>query len=257
MSSTKEWYDKNPLVLNTSKSNRMLVLTKQREVFTNIPNIDVYLGVDRLTQLSCLDYLGVKLDAHLTWNAQINAVCKKLVFTISRLCRLKNVLAMHVLIYIYQSIVQPQLDYAITIWGFTSQLNISKVQRLQNRAARIITGNFDYVHVRGIDIVKQLKWMNVIERRDYFMALSVFKCLHGMAPLYLSDCITMNDEVVIRDTRASTSTNILMTPHAPLDIFKNSFSYRGPLTWNALPESIRKCATLNSFKKALRAHVFI
>ena len=66
-----------------------------------------------------------------------------------------------------------------------------------------------------------------------------------MAPLYLSDCITMNDEVVIRDTRASTSTNILMTPHAPLE------------TWNALPESIRKCATLNSFKKALRAHVFI
>ena len=44
--------------------------------------------------------------------------------------------------------------------------------------------------------------MNVIERRDYFMALSVFKCLHGMAPLCLSDCITMNDEVVIRDTRA-------------------------------------------------------
>ena len=28
-----------------------------------------------------------------------------------------------------------------------------------------------YVHVRGIDIVKQLKWMNVIERRDYFMGL--------------------------------------------------------------------------------------
>ena len=115
VSSIKEWYDKNQLVINTSKSNLMLVLTKQREVFTNIPNIYVYLGVDRLTQLSCLDYLGVKLDAHLTWNAQINAVCKKLVFTISRLSRLKNVLAMHVLIYIYQSIVQPQLDYAITI----------------------------------------------------------------------------------------------------------------------------------------------
>ena len=52
------------LVIYMSKANRMLVLTKQREVFTNIPNI--FLGVDRLTQLSCLDYLGVKLDAHLT-----------------------------------------------------------------------------------------------------------------------------------------------------------------------------------------------
>ena len=168
VSSIMEWYDKNELVINTSKSNIMLVLTKQREVFTNIPNIYVYLGVDRLTQLSCLDYLGVKLDAHLTWNAHIDAVCKKLVFTISRLSRLKNILAMHILIDIYQSIVQPQVDYAITTWGFTSQQNISTMQRLQNRAARIITGNFDYVHVRGIDIVKQLKWMNVIERMDKY-----------------------------------------------------------------------------------------
>ena len=82
------------------------------------------------------------------------------------------------------------------------------------------------------------------------MALSVFKCLHGMAPLYLPNCITMNDEVVIRDTRASTSTNILMTPIAPLEICK-------ALSRGTLPESIRKCATLNSFKKALRPHVFI
>ena len=44
---------------------------------------------------------------------------------------------------------------------------------LQNRAARIITGEFDYIHVRGIDIVKNLKWMNVIQRRDYFVAFSI------------------------------------------------------------------------------------
>ena len=76
------------------------------------------------------------------------------------------------------------------------------MQRLQNRAARIITGEFDYIHVRGIDIVKYLKWMNVIQRRDYFVALSMFKCIHGMSPSYLSDCITMYNEIAVRDTRA-------------------------------------------------------
>ena len=54
---------------------------------------------------------------------------------------------------IYQCIIQPRLDYAITLWGFTSQLNLSRVPRLENRAGRIITGNFDYINVRGIDIV--------------------------------------------------------------------------------------------------------
>ena len=100
-------------------------------------------------------------------------------------------------------------DNAIPVWGFTSQLNLSRVQRLQNRAARIITGNVDYINVRGIDIVKRLKWMNVIARRDYVVALTVFKCIRGIAPTYISDFITICNEVAIRDTRNSTSTNLV------------------------------------------------
>ena len=96
--------------------------------------------------------------------------------------------------------------------------------------------------IRGVDIAKRLKWINVIQRRDYFMSLSVFKCIQCIHLIYL-DCITLCSEVVIRNTRAST----LMAPYAPLEIFKNSFSYRGPATWDALPECIRTCTSLNSF----------
>ena len=126
---------------------------------------------------------------------------------------------------------------------------------MQNRAARIITGEFDYIHVRGIDIVKNLKWTNVIQIRDSFVALSMFKCIHGMSPLYLSDCITMYNEIAVRDTRASTSSNLVTVPHAPLALFENYFAYRGPVIWNALPEHVRKCDSQYTFKKALRAHV--
>ena len=132
----------------------MVVSTRQRETHTNVHDFNVFLGNDRLTQLDCLNYLGVKLDANLLWNVQIDDLCRKLVFIISRLSRLRHTLAPNILMYIYHSIVQPKFDYAITIWGFTSQQNIHRVQRLQNRAARIITSNFDYMNVRGIDIVK-------------------------------------------------------------------------------------------------------
>ena len=152
--------------------------------------------------------------------------------------------------YIYQGIIQPRFDYALTIWGFTSQYNLSKVQRLKNRA-----GELDYIHVRGIDIVNNLKWINVIQRRDYFVALSMFKCIHGMSPSYISDCITMYNEIAVRDTRASTSSNLVSVPHAPLALSENYFAYRGPVIWNALPEHVRKYYNLHTFKKALRAHV--
>ena len=72
---------------------------------------------------------------------------------------------------IYQCIIQPRLDCAITLWGFTSQLNVSRVQRLQ-----LLT-----INGRGIDIVKLLKWINVIERRDYL--INVFVAWH--LPIFL------------------------------------------------------------------------
>ena len=53
------------------------------------------------------------------------------------------------LMLIYISIIQPTFDYAITIWGYGCDNNLHKIQRLQNRAARIVTGNYDYVTTRG------------------------------------------------------------------------------------------------------------
>ena len=89
--------------------------------FDNLVNIDVDIGAERLDQSNCIDYLGVKLDAHLTWSSQIDVVCKKLVFAIFRLGRLRDAIAPHIMLHIYQCIIQPRLDYAITLWGFPLQ----------------------------------------------------------------------------------------------------------------------------------------
>ena len=87
--------------------------------------------------------------------------------------------------YIYTSIIQPKIDYAISTWGYTTAHNINKVQQLQNRAARILTGNVDYVNTRGIDLVNNLGLMNVTQRRDCFMLIMMFKSIHGLVPDYI------------------------------------------------------------------------
>ena len=38
------------------------------------------------------------------------------------------------------------------------------IQRLQNAAARIIAGNYDYINFREEDLVKQIKWETVKQR---------------------------------------------------------------------------------------------
>ena len=131
----------------------------------------ISLGIINYPQCNSIKYLGVDIDNVLSWNLQTDSISKKLVFIISSLSRLKAVLPSQMLMYIYTSIIQPKIDYAISIWGYTTAHNINKVQRLQNRAARILTGIFDYVNTRGIDLVKTLGLMNVSQRRDYFMII--------------------------------------------------------------------------------------
>ena len=254
MTDVHEWYESNKLVINTSKSNVMLLTTRQ--MLSNIGDtaLNVFIGKHKLPQCNSIKYLGVDIDNVLSWNLQTDSISKKLVFIISRLSRLKPVLPSQTLMYIYSSIIQPKIDYAISIWGYTTAHNIHKVQRLQNRAAGILTGNFDYVNTRGIDLVKNLGLMNVTQRRDYFMLIMMFKSIHGLVPDYICDEITMQRDITVRTTRSAVNNNVHV-PYIILECCKNAFAYRGPVLWNALPENIKKCETLNCFKKCVKLHV--
>ena len=48
------------------------------------------------------------------------------------------------LIKYYMATVQSQIDYCITVWEYSSNGNCKILQKLQNRAARIITDNIDW-----------------------------------------------------------------------------------------------------------------
>ena len=121
-------------------------------------------------------------------------------------------------------------------------------------AARILTGNCDYVNTRGINLVNTLGLMNVSQRRDYFMIMLMFKSIHGLVPNYLCDEITMQRDIAERTTRSTIDNNVHV-PHITLECCKNAFAYRGPVLWNALPENIKKCESLNGFKQCVKLHV--
>ncbi len=46
--------------------------------------------------------------------------------------------------YMYNSIIQPYIDHCTTVWGYAPDVHVNKVQSLQNRIARIISGVYDF-----------------------------------------------------------------------------------------------------------------
>ena len=81
----------------------------------------------------------------------------------------------------------------------------------------------------------------------------MYKSIHGLAPNYLCNEITMEIEVSNRTSRHINENDVHM-PDAYLEITKNAFSCKGPYAWNKLPNFIKECTSLTSFKMKAKKH---
>ena len=81
-----------------------------------------------------------------------------------------------------------------------TQKNIHLVQMIQNHAARLITGNFNFIKCRGIELAKSLSLSIIRDRKAYFPTIFMFKSIHGIAPTNVSVRVVMNFAVNGHDT---------------------------------------------------------
>ena len=85
------------------------------------------------------------------------------------------------------------------------------------------------------------------ERRDHFLCVLMFKCIHGLAPHYLIIDVTMHVDVHGYDTRNAQNMDLYI-PRCTKEIFKRSILYKGSSLWNNLPhgsKNLRFYAILN------------
>ena len=126
-----------------------------------------------------------------------------------------------------------------------------KLQRLQNRAARVLTySNYD---TDTNKLMKILGWKNLETQRQIHKAQIVYKSLNGLAPNYLSSKLIQRSDITSYNLHDSE--NKLAVPLPRTNYYKNSFIYSGAILWNSLPSSIRKAKSLAIFRQMLNVSV--
>ena len=147
--------------------------------------------------------------------------------------------------------MQSKIDYGLSIWGCITEANLDRIKKNQNLLARIMYKNFDYIIFRGIEMVGTLRLQTIRERRDYFLCILMYKCIHGLAPHYLCNDVTMYIDINGYDTRSAENMDLYL-PRWWRDIYNRSFLYKGSSLWNQSPSCLKESISISDFKRNYR-----
>ena len=86
-------------------------------------------------------YLGVQVDQQLELSSQVASLTSKISKGIGILRYSKRYVPASIVKQMYKSLVEPHFRYCYPVWDNVGKTSLTKLQKLQNRAARIFTGS--------------------------------------------------------------------------------------------------------------------
>ena len=226
LNNINQWLVANKLTLNVDKTEYMIIGTRQKLNHLSHDK-EVHICEKKLKQVTSKKVLGVTIDDQLSWEEQVDNISKKVSQGIGVLRRAKLFVKYDTLQILYSSLVQPYFEHCSLVWGNCCDSLKEKLQKLQNRAARVITG--DSYDTRSKDILQKLNWKNLSERRQQKTIAYVSKAIAGNCPENISKKFekSYSERYDLRNNN-----KFLSLPKPRTNSMVRTFGYAAAKIWN-------------------------
>ena len=229
LNNVHNWLLINKLTLNVQKTEYMLIGSRQ-ELSQVKSDPDLHIGSEGIIRVSSTKTLGVLVHENITWGNHINYVVRITAKGIGLLRRSKDMLDSNTLKPIYSAVVLPHFDYCALVWDNCSQTLKNKLEKLQNKAPRTITG--DSYEIRSDAVRSKFSWRTLQERRDKTMSKSMKQIVDNKSINYLQELFTISLNSVYS---LKSNSCFFSLPKPNTNALKRSFCCKGAAAWNNLP----------------------
>jgi hypothetical protein len=218
----------------------VLSITMKRNPVTNC----YILHGHQLEQQSA-KYLGVSITSDMKWSEHIANICKKANNTLSFLKRNLNISNSNLKEKAYQSLVRPTLEYACTTWDPYQQNNKHHIEMVQRRAARYVKNRYHNTS-SATEIIGQLQWTSLEERRKAARLILLYKISNGLVKIDAADRL-----ITPRRFSRNMHRRSFQIPAGHTTARRESFYPWTIKDWNVLPSTTVTVTSLSTFKTLL------
>lgn len=142
----------------------------------------------------------------------------------------------------YFSHVRSVLDFASELWDPFIQNLLDHVEKVQNRAARFVAGNYDF-RASITELKSSLNWMPLRQRRKLFRLKMLHKVFYNNSAI--SRFMYIFEPAYVSERRDNSRK--IRPFHSRTDVFKCSFFPRSIKDWINLPSDVVEMALSELF----------
>ena len=237
---TDNWLVINKLKLNQDKTEVFLISSRYR---LRPPLDSLQIGNVTVVPSSSARNLGVIFDKCFNFEEHIKSILKSSHYHIRNIAKIRKYIDEESAKIVVHAFVTAKLDSCNSLLYGLPQHLISRLQSMQNTAARVVTRTRKFDHITPF--LKQPYWLPV---------LPVYKALNGTAPSDISELLKYHTSE--RKLRSS-SQHLLATPKARLKTYgERAFAVAAPRLWISIPLELRSSSSIDIFKPHLKTYLF-
>ena len=144
-----------------------------------------------LENVENIKYLGVTITNDLRWNTHVSNVCTKANRTLGFLRGNLYACPQEVKEAAYKGLVRPVLEYSGSVWDTSGVGLQNELEKVQNRMARFVTGNYNFETGSMTGIIEHLKWESLKKRRRDSRLILLYKGLKAKASIPTDNLIPL------------------------------------------------------------------
>ena len=210
----------------------------------------VLLGVKTYSAKSARN-IGVIFGKNFNFRSHISAICSSCIYHIRDLRRIRHHLDLDSAKLLANDLMPSRLDYCNSVLSGIAKTDLTKLQRILNRLARVVTKSPPFTC--SVPLLCSLHWLPVKYRVHFKICLLTYKALYEEQFVYLRSLIaTSLQSRSLKSNRGIT----LSVPRIRTNTGARAFRSCALSLWTNLPLSVHSATSVATFRRRLKTYLF-